>query len=54
MFSGFSRHFAESLGHGYKIVNTPGYLIAVKGGPALRQTRYVGGLDSTALPRAAG
>ena len=49
VFSGFSRRFAESLGLGYKIVNTPGFLIAVEGGPALRQTRCVGGLDSNSF-----
>lgn len=48
-FSGFDRRFAQSLGLGYKIVNTDTVKLAVEGGPALRQTRFTDGVDSNAF-----
>jgi putative salt-induced outer membrane protein len=43
IFSGFSRRFAESVGFGYKVINTPALSLALEGGPALRQTAYITG-----------
>ncbi|MGL4542212.1 MAG: DUF481 domain-containing protein [Polymorphobacter sp.] len=40
-FSGFTSRFSESIGLGYKLVNTPKVILAVEGGPALRQTDYI-------------
>jgi len=48
-FSGFDRRFAQSLGLGYKIVNTEALKLSVEGGPALRQTRFTNGLDDSAF-----
>ncbi len=48
-FSGFDRRFAQSLGLGYKIVNTDRLKLAVEGGPALRQTRFTNGVDDSAF-----
>lgn len=54
-FSGFDRRFAQSLGLGYKIVNTDTLKLSVEGGPALRQTRFTDGVnDSAFAARAAG
>lgn len=46
-FSGFNRRFSQSLGLGYKIVNTDSLTLSVEGGPALRQTRYTSGFDNS-------
>ena len=48
-FSGFDRRFSESLGLGYKLVNTDSIKLAIEGGPALRQTRYTSGFDDSAF-----
>lgn len=48
-FSGFNRRFAQSLGLGYKIVNTDSLTLSVEGGPALRQTRYTSGFNDSAF-----
>ncbi len=48
-FSGFDRRFAESLGLGYKIINTDSVKLDVEGGPALRQTRYTSGINDNAF-----
>lgn len=48
-FSGFDRRFAQSLGLGYKIVNTDRLKLSVEGGPALRQTRFTDGVDDSAF-----
>jgi putative salt-induced outer membrane protein len=54
-FSGFNRRFAESLGLGYKIVNSDTFKLAVEAGPALRQTRFTDGVTSnTFAARGAG
>ena len=54
-FSGFDRRFSESIGLGYKVINTPSIKLAVEGGPALRQTRYTSGFnDNTFAARGAG
>lgn len=42
-FSGFDRRFSESIGLGYKLVNTPDLRVALEGGTALRQTANTGG-----------
>ena len=49
VFSGFNRRFAESIGLGYKVVNTPALTVAIEGGPALRQTRFTDGVDDNAF-----
>lgn len=48
-FSGFNRRFAQSLGLGYKIINTDTVRLAVEAGPALRQTRYTSGFNDNAF-----
>jgi putative salt-induced outer membrane protein len=48
-FSGFDRRFAQSLGLGYKIVNTDRLKLSVEGGPALRQTRFTDGFNDSAF-----
>ncbi len=54
-FSGFDSRFSESIGLGYKAINTPNIKLAVEGGPALRQTRYTSGFnDSAFAARGAG
>jgi putative salt-induced outer membrane protein len=51
-FSGFTRRFAQSLGLGYKIVNTETLRLALEAGPALRQTKFTDGVsDSTFAAR---
>ena len=53
-FTGFSSRFTEALGIGYRLVDTPRLNIAVDGGPALRQTRFVNGItENTLAARAA-
>ncbi|MFZ4689247.1 MAG: DUF481 domain-containing protein [Polymorphobacter sp.] len=54
-FSGFSRRFSESLGLGYKIINTETLKFSVEGGPALRQTNFTNGVtDNGFAARGAG
>lgn len=48
-FSGFNRRFSQSLGLGYKIINTDSVKLSVEGGPALRQTRYTSGFNDSAF-----
>jgi putative salt-induced outer membrane protein len=48
-FSGFDRRFSESLGLGYKVINTGKVTLAVEGGPALRQTLFTSGFDDRAF-----
>ena len=45
-FSGFDRRFAQSLGLGYKVINTDKVRLSVEGGPALRQTNYTNGISN--------
>jgi putative salt-induced outer membrane protein len=44
-FSGFDHRFAESIGFGYKVIDRPTLKMAFEGGPALRQTRFINGVD---------
>lgn len=44
-FSGFNHRFAETVGLGYKVVDTARVRVAFEGGPALRQTRFTDGND---------
>jgi putative salt-induced outer membrane protein len=54
-FSGFDRRFSESLGLGYKLINTDSIKLAIEGGPALRQTQYTSGIyDNAFAARGAG
>jgi putative salt-induced outer membrane protein len=48
-FSGFNRRFAQSLGLGYRIVNSDTLKLSVEGGPALRQTRFTDGVNDSAF-----
>lgn len=45
-FSGFDRRFAESLGLGYKLIDTPTLRLALEAGPALRQTLFTDDVES--------
>lgn len=55
VFSGFNRRFAESLGLGYRVINSDSFKLAVEAGPALRQTRFTDGVTSnTFAVRGAG
>jgi putative salt-induced outer membrane protein len=54
-FSGFDRRFAQSLGLGYKIINSESVKLSVEGGPALRQTKFTDGVtDNAFAARVAG
>lgn len=53
-FTGFSSRFTQALGLGYRLVETPGLQIALDGGPALRQTRFVTGNSETVFAARAG
>jgi putative salt-induced outer membrane protein len=54
-FSGFDRRFAQSIGLGYKVINSDNVKLSLEGGPALRQTRFTNGIDDNAFAaRAAG
>ena len=54
-FAGYNRRFSEGLGLGYKVVDTPSVVLAVEGGPALRQTRFtIGTSESSVNGRVAG
>jgi putative salt-induced outer membrane protein len=46
-FSGFERRFSETLGMGYTALKTPAMTLNLTAGPALRQTRYVAGYQTT-------
>jgi len=48
-FAGFDRRFTETLGIGYTIIATPAVAWQVSAGPALRQTRFITGLDENDL-----
>ncbi len=48
-FSGFNSRFTESLGLGYKILNSDDLKLAVEAGPALRQTRFTDGFNDNTL-----
>jgi putative salt-induced outer membrane protein len=48
-FSGFDRRFAQSLGLGYKIINSDRVKLSVEGGPALRQTNFTNGISDNAF-----
>jgi putative salt-induced outer membrane protein len=45
-FAGFGRRFTESFGLGWVAVDGGAVRLTLEGGPALRQTRFVGGEDS--------
>lgn len=54
-FAGYDSRFSESLGLGYRLVDTPSVTLALEGGPALRQTSYTDGTsDSVFNGRLAG
>lgn len=40
-FAGYTSRFSESLGLGYKVIDTPKVVLGLEGGPAPRQTNYV-------------
>lgn len=44
-FAGFDHRFTESLGVGYRLIDTATLDLDVEGGPALRQTRLVTGFN---------
>ena len=48
-FSGFSRRFAESIGLGYKVINTAAFKLNLEAGPALRQTLFTDGYEDNAF-----
>ena len=41
IFAGFDYRFSQSLGLGYKLVNTDKVTLGLEAGPALRQTQFV-------------
>jgi putative salt-induced outer membrane protein len=53
-FTGFSSRFTQAVGIGYRLIDTPKLTIAIDGGPALRQTRFINGLTDNALAARAG
>lgn len=44
-FAGQARRFTESLGLGYRLINARRMTLDLEAAPALRQTRYVGGVE---------
>jgi putative salt-induced outer membrane protein len=48
-FAGFNRRFTETVGIGYSIITTPAMTWQASGGPALRQTSFITGLDENDL-----
>ncbi|WP_029131122.1 DUF481 domain-containing protein [Sandarakinorhabdus limnophila] len=53
-FTGFSSRFTQAIGLGYRVVDTPNLTIAVDGGPALRQTRFINGITDNSVAARAG
>lgn len=53
-FTGFSSRFTQAIGLGYRVVDTPNLTIAVDGGPALRQTRFINGIADNSVAARAG
>ncbi len=54
-FSGFDRRFSESLGLGYKFIDSEKFKLSGEAGPALRQTSYIDGTSVNGFAgRAAG
>lgn len=53
-FTGFSSRFTEAVGIGYRVVDGPRFSLAVDGGPALRQTRFINGLTDNSVAARAG
>jgi putative salt-induced outer membrane protein len=53
-FTGFSSRFNQAIGIGYRLVDTPRLKLAVDGGPAFRQTRFITGLSDNSLAARAG
>lgn len=53
-FTGFSSRFTQAIGLGYRVVDTPNLTIAVDGGPALRQTRFINGIVDNSVAARAG
>lgn len=45
VFASYARRFTESLGLGYRAINRDHMTLDLEAGPALRQTRYTGGLE---------
>lgn len=48
-FAGYNRRFAEGLGLGYSIIDTPTVKLNLEAGPALRQTKYITGVTEDKL-----
>ncbi|OYU14573.1 MAG: hypothetical protein CFE37_10215 [Alphaproteobacteria bacterium PA4] len=54
-FSGFNSRFAESIGLGYKLFDSPKLRLGLEAGPAFRQTKFTNGVqDNTFAARGAG
>jgi putative salt-induced outer membrane protein len=53
-FTGFYSRFTQAIGLGYRVVDTPNLTIAVDGGPALRQTRFINGITDNSVAARAG
>jgi putative salt-induced outer membrane protein len=53
-FTGFSSRFTQAIGLGYRVVDTPNLTIAVDGGPALRQARFINGITDNSVAARAG
>jgi putative salt-induced outer membrane protein len=48
-FSGFNRRFAESVGLGYNIFDTPTFRLSAEAGPGIRQTRFTDGIQDDGI-----
>lgn len=53
-FTGFTSRFTEAVGIGYRLVDSPRLTIAIDGGPALRQTRFITGFTDNSVAARAG
>lgn len=47
--AGFTSRFSQGLGFGYRLFDTPTLEASIEGGPALRQTRFLTGLNDSSL-----
>jgi putative salt-induced outer membrane protein len=49
IFAGYDTRFSESLGLGYKLVDTPKVQLGLEAGPALRQTQFTDDTSSNGI-----
>jgi putative salt-induced outer membrane protein len=48
-FTGFNSRFSESIGIGYRVIDSKRLSVALEAGPSLRQTRFTDGVNDNVL-----